>query len=159
MLRHKALDCCTGQVKSDDTVCVVGSSHSAILVLMNLLEMKNGPCVVNLYRSSLKYAKFRDDGTIVLDNTGLKVKVLLVLHHYCSMLPHLSCNSWHWHAADSAAVPLLKAIDNIAPVCSCVLALLSSQRITWKMFYKCDSSLPVCVDLGRALAGECGRLG
>ncbi|KAL0048969.1 hypothetical protein WJX82_003445 [Trebouxia sp. C0006] len=62
----------SGQVTPDDTVCVVGSSHSAILVLMNLLEMKNGPRVVNLHRSSLKYAKFRDDGTIILDNTGLK---------------------------------------------------------------------------------------
>lgn len=62
----------SGQVAPADTVCVVGSSHSAILVLMNLLEMKNGPRVVNLYRSSLKYAKFRDDGTIILDNTGLK---------------------------------------------------------------------------------------
>lgn len=62
----------SGQVTPADTVCVVGSSHSAILVLMNLLELKNGPRVVNLYRSSLKYAKFRDDGTISLDNTGLK---------------------------------------------------------------------------------------
>ena len=69
------MDCCVGQVTPDDTVCVVGSSHSAILVLMNLLEMKNGPRVVNLYRSSLKYAKFRDDGTIILDNTGLKVMI------------------------------------------------------------------------------------
>lgn len=47
---------------------------------MNLLEMENGPRVVNLYRSSLKYAKFRSDGTIVLDNTGLKVKP----HHLLS---------------------------------------------------------------------------
>ena len=75
----------------DDTVCVVGSSHSAILVLTNLLEMKNGPRVVNLYRSSLKYAKFRGDGTIILDNTGLKVIIFLMLHHARSVLPH-DCN-------------------------------------------------------------------
>lgn len=70
---------------------MVGSSHSAILVLMNLLEMKNGPRVVNLHRSSLKYAKFRDDGTIILDNTGLKVMICSMLCHARSVLPH-DCN-------------------------------------------------------------------
>ncbi len=58
---------------------------------MNLLEMKNGPRVVNLYRSSLKYAKFRDDGTIILDNTGLKVMICSMLCHAFSVLPH-DCN-------------------------------------------------------------------
>ena len=67
------VSCTAGLVSSDDTVGVVGSSHSAVLVLMNLLEMQDGPKVVNLYRSPLKYAKFLADGTIVLDNTGLKV--------------------------------------------------------------------------------------
>lgn len=80
---------CTGRVTPDDTVCVVGSSHSAILVLMNLLEMQNGPRAVNLYRSSLKYAKFRSDGTIILDNTGLKVMSLF------DVAPCLLCSaSW-----------------------------------------------------------------
>jgi hypothetical protein len=63
-----------GLVSPDETVGVIGSSHSAVLVLMNLLEMQNGPKVVNLYRSPLKYAKFLPDGRIVLDNTGLKVR-------------------------------------------------------------------------------------
>ena len=62
-----------GLVSAEDTVGVIGSSHSAILVLMNLLEMEQWPRVVNLYRSRLKYAKFLSDGTIILDNTGLKV--------------------------------------------------------------------------------------
>lgn len=62
-------------VSREDTVCVIGSSHSAVLVLMNLLEMHNGPKVVNLYRSPMKYAKFLSDGTIILDNTGLKVRL------------------------------------------------------------------------------------
>lgn len=60
-------------MSAEDTVGVIGSSHSAILVLMNLLEMEPGPRVVNLYRSPLKYAKFLSDDTIILDNTGLKV--------------------------------------------------------------------------------------
>lgn len=63
----------TGLVSRDDRVCVIGSSHSAVLVLMNLLEMDDGPNVLNLYRSRFKYAKFLEDGTIILDNTGLKV--------------------------------------------------------------------------------------
>ena len=74
----------TELVSHKDTVCVVGSSHSAILVLMNLLEMENGPQVLNLYRSPLKYAKFLPDGTIILDNTGLKVCI-------CGLNQKLSC--------------------------------------------------------------------
>ena len=59
-----------------DTVAVVGGSHSAILVLMNLLSLDPGPKVVNLHRSPLRYAEFRNGGPphgyIVRDNTGLK---------------------------------------------------------------------------------------
>ena len=69
-----------GHVTSEDTVCVVGSSHSAILVLMNLLDMRNGPEVVNLYRSDLKYAQESPTGAIILDNTGLKVCLPAVLY-------------------------------------------------------------------------------
>jgi hypothetical protein len=65
---------CAGLVSSSDTVGVIGSSHSAVLVLMNLLEMQHGPQVVNLFRSPLKYAKYLPNGTIILDNTGLKVR-------------------------------------------------------------------------------------
>ena len=68
-----------GRVSSEDTVAVVGSSHSAVLVLMNLLSMEPGPKVVNLYRSPLQYARFVNGGPphgyIVRDNTGLKVRV------------------------------------------------------------------------------------
>ena len=68
-----SLPYCAGLVSSEDTVCVIGSSHSAILVLINLLEMEDGPKVLNLYRSPLRYAKYLPDGRIVLDNYGLKV--------------------------------------------------------------------------------------
>jgi hypothetical protein len=51
-------------------VGVVGSSHSAILVLRNILEAANPPSkVVNLYRSPLLYAVYMD-GWIKYDNTG-----------------------------------------------------------------------------------------
>ncbi len=46
---------------------------------MNLMSMENGPKVVNLFRSPLKYAKYCPDGTIILDNTGLKVRESLQL--------------------------------------------------------------------------------
>ena len=77
-----------GLVSAEDTVGVIGSSHSAILVLMNLLEMEQGPRVVNLYRSPLKYAKFLSDGTIILDNTGLKVSTGIspLLKRACAQL-------------------------------------------------------------------------
>ena len=67
----------TGLVGPEDTVAVVGSSHSAALVLMNLLTMEGGPCVLQLHRSPWHNAKCVDGGPptgyIVRDNTGLKV--------------------------------------------------------------------------------------
>ena len=60
------------QLTSADTVGVVGSSHSAILVLRNLLEGEVAPKVLNLYRSPLLYAQFLPDQRIMYDNTGLK---------------------------------------------------------------------------------------
>ena len=54
----------------NDTVAVFGASHSAIIVLQNLL--KTGvKKVINFYNSPLKYALERD-GWILFDNTGLK---------------------------------------------------------------------------------------
>lgn len=57
-------------VKEEDTVLVVGSSHSAILLLKYLSEI-NVKKIINLYKNDLKYAI--DMGTWVLYNsTGLK---------------------------------------------------------------------------------------
>ncbi|KAK9820690.1 hypothetical protein WJX74_007121 [Apatococcus lobatus] len=61
-----------GCVTSEDTVCVVGSSHSAMLVLMNLLGMDNGPKVVNVFRSALRYAREGPTGATTYEYTGLK---------------------------------------------------------------------------------------
>ena len=57
-------------VQSGDRVAVVGSSHSAILVLRNLSEIP-GIEVKNFYRDELKYAEYKTD-YILYDNTGLK---------------------------------------------------------------------------------------
>jgi len=59
-------------VTSSDVIGVVGSSHSAVLCLRNLLESKVSPRVINLYRSPLLYAVHLPDGRIMHDNTGLK---------------------------------------------------------------------------------------
>lgn len=53
-----------------DTIAVFGSSHSAILALANLIDLKPKN-VINFYRSPHKYAVFFDDW-ILFDNTGLK---------------------------------------------------------------------------------------
>jgi hypothetical protein len=53
-----------------DTIAVFGSSHSAILVLANLIELK-AKKVINFYRSPHKYAIFLEDW-ILYDDTGLK---------------------------------------------------------------------------------------
>lgn len=57
-------------VAPQDTVAVFGSSHSAVLVLANLVEL-NIKKVINFYRSPHKYAVFLEDW-ILFDETGLK---------------------------------------------------------------------------------------
>ncbi len=54
----------------EETVAVFGSSHSAMLVLQNLLENKIKR-VINFYQSALRYAVYLDDW-ILFDDTGLK---------------------------------------------------------------------------------------
>lgn len=54
----------------NDTVAVFGSSHSAILILQNLIEA-GAKKIINFYQSPLKYALYQDDW-ILFDNTGLK---------------------------------------------------------------------------------------
>ncbi|KAI9136282.1 pyridine nucleotide-disulfide oxidoreductase-domain-containing protein, partial [Paraphysoderma sedebokerense] len=61
-------------ITPEDTVAVVGSSHSAILVLKNLCELpeESRPKLVkNFYRHDLKYAQGKESW-ILYDNTGLK---------------------------------------------------------------------------------------
>lgn len=53
-------------------VAVIGSSHSAILVLRTLLGSTRCALVVNVFREALRYAEYLPDGRIRYDNTGLK---------------------------------------------------------------------------------------
>lgn len=53
-----------------ETVAVFGSSHSAMIILQNLLETSVKK-VINFYRTPLKFAVFFEDW-ILFDNTGLK---------------------------------------------------------------------------------------
>lgn len=55
----------------DDTVAVFGSSHSAILIIRNLLERCEVKQVINFYQSPLIYAEYVGD-EILFDDTGLK---------------------------------------------------------------------------------------
>lgn len=57
-------------VTSDDTIAVFGSSHSAMIILRNLLEA-NVKKIVNFYLAPLKFA-LQMDGWILYDDTGLK---------------------------------------------------------------------------------------
>lgn len=56
-----------------DTVAVFGSSHSAIMIIRDLLSL-NVKRVVKFFRKPLVFAKYMDDGGIVHDSTGLKGK-------------------------------------------------------------------------------------
>lgn len=57
-------------VSHEDTVAVFGSSHSAILILRNLVEQKVKH-IINFYRQPLRYAIPFEDW-ILFDDTGLK---------------------------------------------------------------------------------------
>lgn len=57
-------------IHPDETIALFGSSHSAILVLRNLIE-NSAKKVINFYRSPLLYAIYYDDH-ILHDDTGLK---------------------------------------------------------------------------------------
>lgn len=59
-----------GHINRDDTIAVFGSSHSAILVLRNLVENKVKQ-ILNFYRTPLRYAVYLNDW-ILFDDTGLK---------------------------------------------------------------------------------------
>jgi hypothetical protein len=56
---------------ADDVIAVFGSSHSAIIILKNLLEQTNVRQVINLYQNPLRYAVYFDDW-VLFDDTGLK---------------------------------------------------------------------------------------
>lgn len=74
------------QLSEEDTVAVFGSSHSAILVLKNLVEHKVNK-IINFYRSPLKYAVYLDDW-ILFDDTGLKgIAAEWARHHLDDKLP------------------------------------------------------------------------
>lgn len=66
-------------ISSHDVVGVYGSSHSAMLVLKNLLEGGRPKLVVNYYRQDAKFAEYPDPiacpDKILHDNTGLKGQV------------------------------------------------------------------------------------
>ncbi len=56
--------------QKDNTVAVFGSSHSAMLVLRNLVE-SGVKRIINFYRAPLRYAVYLPDW-ILFDDTGLK---------------------------------------------------------------------------------------
>lgn len=62
--------------KQPTTIAVIGASHSAILVLMNLYKLASSTHpdlkIKWFTRHELKYAEYMDDGWILRDNTGLK---------------------------------------------------------------------------------------
>lgn len=61
-----------GYCDKHDRIAVFGSSHSAILVLKNLFEIKKCQKILNFYRSPIRYATYLDNDQILFDNTGLK---------------------------------------------------------------------------------------
>lgn len=60
----------SGNVKKNETYAVFGSSHSAIMIISHLVDLKVKK-IINFYRSPCRYA-LEMDGWTLFDNTGLK---------------------------------------------------------------------------------------
>lgn len=74
-------------VGPNDTVAVFGSSHSAILILRNLIE-SSVKQIINFYKDPLLYAVYFDDW-ILFDDTGLKGPTAdWARHNLHEKLPH-----------------------------------------------------------------------
>lgn len=68
-----SIDKLNSLISKDDVVAVIGSSHSAVLVLKFLSSLKHPPKLIkNFYRAPFKYAVYMPDDWILYDNTGLK---------------------------------------------------------------------------------------
>ena len=62
-------------MKTDDVVAVIGSSHSSMVVIKNLVEMKESPKkIICFHKEPLKFAEYMTDW-ILYDFTGLKGEV------------------------------------------------------------------------------------
>ncbi|KCV68345.1 hypothetical protein H696_05262 [Fonticula alba] len=80
----------TSFVGPEDVVAVIGSSHSAVLAVRNLMHA-NVKEVRNYFRSPLRYAQFMD-GWIRRDNTGLKGEAAIWAQQ------NLDAANWRKHA-------------------------------------------------------------
>lgn len=65
------------KVNHEDTVAIIGSSHSSMVVIKNLIQLGiNSPKKIYcLYIQPLKFAEYMEEGWILNDNTGLKGEV------------------------------------------------------------------------------------
>lgn len=59
--------------QANDTVAVFGSSHSAVIIMQNLLATSVKK-IINFYLSPFRYAVYLDNDEILFDDTGLKGK-------------------------------------------------------------------------------------
>jgi hypothetical protein len=114
-------------ISRDDVVAVFGSSHSAILILRNLIEHSTKQ-IINFYRSPLVYAVYLDDW-ILFDNTGLKGEAAeWARQHLNGTLPH---NLLRVYSNE-------KNIQHYLPQCTKVIYAIGFER----------RSLPVIEGLG-----------
>jgi len=61
------------RIKVEDVVAVIGSSHSSMVIIKNLVELSQSPKkIICLYIEPLKFAENMPEGWILYDNTGLK---------------------------------------------------------------------------------------
>lgn len=93
------------QLGAGDRVAVIGNSHSAVLVLKNLVELPEPPAqVLNLVRRPLIFAEYLD-GWIRHDDSGLKGTAADWAHEHLERQPHPRIRPLWLKPGDSESLP------------------------------------------------------
>ncbi len=104
-------------IEPEDTIAVFGSSHSAVLILKNLVD-HSVKKIINFYRSPLIYAVYTDEG-IINDDTGLKGMAAEWAREH--MHDHLPANLIRVESND-------KHIQHYLPGCTKVVSAVGFER-------------------------------
>ncbi len=97
------------KIQQEETVAVFGASHSAVIIMRNLLEA-GVKQIINFYRSPLRYALSMGDW-ILYDNTGLKGET--------ARWAHQNLSDFHPNITRHLAHP--ENIEQYLPTCSQVV--------------------------------------
>lgn len=120
---------------SDDRVAVIGNSHSAVLVLKNLVELPAPPAeVLHVFRRPLIYAEYLD-GWIRHDDSGLKGAAADWAREHLERAPHPLIRPLHLRPGDESSLSqVLEGCDRVVQAVGFARAPLPAIRFEGRAF-------------------------